>query len=155
MGDTIKLCPKCNEVKYSTEFHKSSIREDGLKCYCKECRKQYHKDNKEHENSRVAQWRKDNPVKQRLNSIEHAAKCRGHNWDIPKDIGYSLISSSCTYCGQIQENFNGLDRIDSNKDYTLNNVTSCCKRCNQAKNDMNVIEFKKHVIKMYKYLIEK
>ena len=151
MGDTMKLCPKCKKMKHFTEFHKSNIRKDGFKCYCKECRKQYHKDNAEHENRKVAQWRKDNPVKQKLNNIEHAAKYREHNWDIPKDVGYCLISSPCAYCGQIQENFNGLDRIDSNKDYVVDNVTPCCKRCNQAKNDMSVEKFKNHITKIYKY----
>lgn len=36
---TEKKCGKCNEIKNITEFGKSSERKDGLKVYCKLCRK--------------------------------------------------------------------------------------------------------------------
>ena len=31
---------------------------------------------------------------------------------------------------------NGIDRIDSSKNYTIANVAPCCKICNYAKSDM-------------------
>ena len=100
-------------------------------------------------------WKKRNPIKTRLNNIKGNAQLQGHEWSIPNDIGWALISSPCTYCGRIQENGNGLDRVDSNKEYTLDNVTPCCKECNWAKNAQSVKEFKNHVTKIYKYIIEK
>jgi len=62
--------------------------------------------------------------------------------------------SPCAYCGDLQEHGNGLDRIDSTKQYTKENTVSCCKRCNHAKNDMSVSEFKNHINKIYKYMKE-
>ena len=37
--------------------------------------------------------------------------------------------------------YNGLDRIDSSKGYTLDNVVPCCAKCNRAKLDMSPEEF--------------
>lgn len=37
--------------------------------------------------------------------------------------------------------YNGIDRIDSNKTYVINNVVSCCSTCNYAKRNLNVNEF--------------
>jgi 5-methylcytosine-specific restriction endonuclease McrA len=34
-----------------------------------------------------------------------------------------------------------IDRIDNNKGYEIENVTSCCKRCNNAKGQSSVDEF--------------
>jgi len=38
-----KLCPKCGEYKYYSEFHKSRTHWDGHKSWCKECRKRFEK----------------------------------------------------------------------------------------------------------------
>lgn len=32
-----KKCPKCNEVKSTSEFHKNASAKDGLQNYCKTC----------------------------------------------------------------------------------------------------------------------
>ena len=50
-----------------------------------------------------------------------------------------LTSTQCTYCGNSRRT--GVDRIDSGKGYILDNVTSCCTRCNFMKCDMTVSEF--------------
>ena len=64
-----------------------------------------------------------------------------------------LTSSPCFYCKtepfQIYMPkgsngsylYNGLDRIDSEKHYTADNVVPCCKICNRAKNDMSQKDF--------------
>jgi len=96
-------------------------------------------------------WRNQFPHKNKLNSLKSRAKQRNHVWAISKEMGWALISSPCAYCGQIQENFNGLDRVDSNKGYTMNNVVPCCTYCNRAKSDMSVKEFENHINKIYNY----
>ena len=50
---------------------------------------------------------------------------------------FNLLSQmNCTYCGLNKINSRGgIDRIDSNKGYTLGNVTSCCSTCNFIKKD--------------------
>lgn len=63
----------------------------------------------------------------------------------------NLISSNCYYCGVSPSNvydkryynvtYNGIDRIDNNVGYTLENSVACCKMCNVAKNNHTYEEF--------------
>lgn len=53
-----------------------------------------------------------------------------------------IINSPCIYCGQISR---GVDRINSNESYTVENSEPCCKKCNRMKNDMTKEEFISHV----------
>jgi hypothetical protein len=48
--------------------------------------------------------------------------------------------------------YNGIDKIDSGKGYTVNNVVSCCKKCNFAKSNMSQGEFIKWIRKVYLHL---
>ena len=50
--------------------------------------------------------------------------------------------------------YNGLDRLDSSKGYTPSNSVPCCTRCNRAKNDMSIVEFRQHIIKMYTFMFQ-
>jgi hypothetical protein len=69
-----------------------------------------------------------------------------------------LVLDKCFYCGASGRNkcrdkngskqlpavvleYNGIDRIDSNRGYTKENSVTCCYRCNLAKNDMSQSEF--------------
>lgn len=47
--------------------------------------------------------------------------------------------------------YNGLDRLDSSKLHTTDNIVPCCYRCNCAKNDMSFDEFISHIRKMYEH----
>ncbi len=38
--------------------------------------------------------------------------------------------------------YNGVDREDNNKGYIIENCVTACKRCNIAKNNMGLVEFK-------------
>ena len=74
-----------------------------------------------------------------------------------------ITKQNCSYCGdqpyqkKIFKNFNngnfyignGIDRIDSDIGYVYNNCVPCCTKCNRAKNDMNVENFKKHIKEIY------
>lgn len=43
----MKVCTKCKIEKELSEFHKRKSSKDGLRSWCKECRRQYNKENKE------------------------------------------------------------------------------------------------------------
>lgn len=74
---------------------------------------------------------------------------------------YNLIHIPGFYCGEKYSSeakddktdttvkYNGLDRIDSPKGYSQNNVVTCCKKCNIAKSTMTIIEFKEWINKIY------
>lgn len=57
---------------------------------------------------------------------------------------FRLVSLECFYCGSSPAReikghlnggfvYNGLDRVDNNLGYTLENVVTCCMTCNEAK----------------------
>lgn len=50
--------------------------------------------------------------------------------------------------------YSGLDRIDSNGEYTPDNVVPCCKVCNCAKNVLSVSEFAAWVRRIYSHIPE-
>lgn len=92
------------------------------------------------------------------------AKKRNLTFDIPIELFYKLIQQPCVYCdtersnlqkgkfGQPDLQYNGLDRIDSNLGYAINNVNSCCVTCNRAKQDLTLIEFKTAIKLAFEYL---
>lgn len=71
----------------------------------------------------------------------------------------SLVDQNCFFCGSqpclirydrlensnVSVNHQGLDRIDSNKGYNIDNVVPCCQTCNQAKNILTIEEFYKWI----------
>lgn len=80
---------------------------------------------------------------------------------IPFGLWKHMVTQPCHYCGAepdqpvrrhpegkepgpIHMYVNGIDRIDSNKPYTLENVVSCCKWCNIAKNNHPTDDFLAH-----------
>ena len=63
-----------------------------------------------------------------------------------------IINKQCIYCGDISR---GVDRVDSEKSYTVENSKPCCKRCNQMKNDLTKQEFIDHMKRVLVNLDEK
>lgn len=84
---------------------------------------------------------------------ESNAKTRGLAFDITKEEFRVLTQLNCFYCNKSPESvaqrrnangcyrYNGLDRLDSSKGYVLDNIVPCCKDCNIAKRDIDVVDF--------------
>lgn len=49
---------------------------------------------------------------------------------------------------------NGVDRIDSNIGYITNNIVSCCKICNIAKNNLHYNDFISWINRLIKFRLE-
>ena len=80
----------------------------------------------------------------------------------------SIIKNNCHYCGSNAElkqpkrregdlvgvpvHYNGIDRIDSNVGYEIDNCVSCCTRCNYMKSNMDVSLFTEHILKIANHL---
>lgn len=68
---------------------------------------------------------------------------RGLPFLLSKDDVRCLITAGCRYCGMTASNsfkangnefrYNGIDRVNSDDGYTLDNSVSCCSSCNRAK----------------------
>ena len=89
---------------------------------------------------------------------------------LTKEQFKELTKQNCYYCGkkpsQIYKSsfyykskfcrndgyiYNGVDRVDNTKDYTIDNCVSCCGLCNWMKRDLSQIEFLSHVDQIAKY----
>ena len=98
-----------------------------------------------------------------LAGYKHAAKARGLTWDLAVEDFRRLIAMDCFYCGappaskmksvihDKEWTYNGLDRIDSSKNYTLPNVLPCCPTCNHAKKDMPFDTFLEWVARLTQF----
>jgi len=62
-AEDLKTCSKCKEEKPRSEFNKSKANLDGLKYRCRECGKQYYKDNPEKIKQQRKRYYKDNAEK--------------------------------------------------------------------------------------------
>lgn len=49
-------------------------------------------------------------------------------------------------------NVNGLDRVDNNRGYMLDNIVACCKHCNIAKRDNTKEEFEAWALRLADYI---
>ena len=80
--------------------------------------------------------KKANIDKYLINYIS-GAKDRNLSFDLTKEKFEELVTSPCFYCSSYNENeVIGIDRINSLKNYTVDNCVSCCKTCNYMKGTM-------------------
>jgi hypothetical protein len=176
---TNKTCTKCHEIKDTSKFYKDNRRKDGFRCWCKQCtiadnkvrepsyhdkRKAYRIIHKEQISERARnkydskkeKINADNKVwyqtpKGRLKTYKRNADLREIEWKLTDEEFYSFWNKNCTYCDSPIVTI-GLDRIDPKKEYTLDNVTSCCPKCNTIKMDLDIKEFTDKITKIYNHM---
>lgn len=90
-------------------------------------------------------------MKKKVSSLKNSAKSRRIKLEINSEEYKALIELGCNYCGTDLINIGGssLDRLNSDKGYTNNNVVPCCKKCNVAKNDMSIPDFIEWINKVH------
>lgn len=149
-----------------------------LKQYHKEYHKQWYQKNKIRRDLQNIQWAKLNPEKVKViksnfnknhqDSIKKYSKDyqitlkgkyrtmkgsglkRNYKVDITLEQFSEIISNPCAYCGENKKRI-GIDRIDNNKGYTIENSNPCCTVCNMMKKTMTLDEFMSHINKIYKH----
>jgi hypothetical protein len=93
----------------------------------------------------------------------------GREFSLSKEQFKLLVDGNCFYCGQkpsksIKGNtytknnwaeypYNGIDRKDNDKGYSLDNCISCCFICNRAKNNMKFEDFCEYIKRVAKHNI--
>src|SRR5208337_1984318 len=112
---------------------------------------------------KMRQARNGNPARNHVLKVyKDSAKKRGYSWDIDDVVFFQLVQLKCWYCGADpsttrkadgwEYTYNGLDRLDNTKGYSLSNIATCCKICNSAKNTMTVEAFKAWIEKVHAHL---
>lgn len=70
-----------------------------------------------------------------------AAKNRGLSWNITLEQLTEIRNNPCTYCGGSLPQFApGLDRINNDIGYEIDNVLPCCSDCNRHRNSTWSVE---------------
>ncbi len=121
-------------------------------------KKKYHQKNKEKFNLRSKNYYHNNKKRVRKTTIswlkssrgrfmmaKHAAKKRKLVWNISYEEYTNINQNKCFYSTKhiLPEQGSGLDRIDNNKGYLINNVIPCCTNCNLGRaNRYTVTEWK-------------
>lgn len=77
-----------------------------------------------------------------FNRYRVGARERGLAWELTQNDFLRLTSLDCHYCGVAPGNvagyfvFSGIDRLDNDRGYSVDNCVPCCKTCNFAKRDL-------------------
>jgi hypothetical protein len=97
-------------------------------------------------------------VAQLYSQYGRQASLRGLSWELKRSDFARLILGACFYCGdsgsdklvfnrKTREPFlhNGIDRLNNDSGYVIENVVSCCKFCNFAKRERSLTEFRQWI----------
>jgi len=100
-------------------------------------------------------------------SYKYHAKERNLCFELSKEEFFELTKENCFYCGRFPSQkikserangdyvYNGIDRIDTSKGYTIENTVSCCGQCNKAKLTTNQTNFFEWIKMVYNNLNDK
>lgn len=146
--------------EYQKKWHEEN--EDHVKKYLeenseqiKEKQKIYRENNKSEIKKMWSDWYKEHPErspKRRFSESKNKAiKKRKLTWTLTLEEYTKLIIMPCYYCnnklGSPVKRSCGLDRLDSNRGYELDNVVSCCFICNTIKHEHLTPEETKAAVK--------
>ena len=135
----IYFCQYCGENKPSNFYKNSSIT-------CKKCQnKRAYKKSKEDIPNKLIQSSKAGVTKR--SKIKEYSITKE---DIANQI--ALQNNKCYYTNIEfdNENYPSIDRIDSNKGYTKENIVICLQEINIMKNDLSLADFKNFISLIYK-----
>lgn len=146
-----RLCRKCNIEKPVDQFYTTNI------YWCKKCkikeRDKWRKNNPEALKQQRDQYFKSKAYSDKYNALENrfkvwqkSARIRKIEWNITiEDV--KKIPMKCLYTGidltleSKKPNTISLDRIDSTKAYTPDNIALCCWRINKMKSTFSIYDF--------------
>ena len=85
-------------------------------------------------------------MKDTIREIRRCALRRGIIFDINDDYITEMLSKHCAYCN---DNATGLDRIDNNNGYVIDNINPACKICNFIKYTYEIGQFLQYCLNIY------
>ena len=144
-----KKCSKCGIIKPVTEFYKSK---NILHAWCKLCcSKYYKKQYLKNDKRKLASRHYYSTLHGKYTHYKKESVRRKINFKLTELEFAVIVSQPCYYCGELQENFNGVDRVNNKKGYIKGNCAPCCKVCNIMKH----AQIKDEFIMKCKKIVEK
>lgn len=111
--------------------------------------------------------RKFGSIRKVYMAYKHRAKKFNREFNLTFEEFVNITTKNCYYCDSPPENrqkdknkkytsgdilYNGIDRKNNRKGYTVGNSVPCCFRCNVAKNDSSLKEFMEWSEKLHTHL---
>lgn len=116
-------------------------------------------------------YKKSN-IESSFNYVYHrykqSANKREISFELTKEDFKRITSLNCHYCNieplqiakyynktsqSLNYIYNGIDRINNDVGYILNNSTPCCFVCNRAKREMGYLDFLSYIDRLKKHII--
>lgn len=145
LSNVVSCCKYCNIMKnkYSYDaFKKNIIHLFNVLC-----------NNNQETNTHIDTFMRSNSFS--YGGLVNSAKKRKIIVLVTEEQCDKLAGMECYYCKNHKDTgCNGIDRINSNKPYSIDNVVPCCRTCNIMKNDMDTECFKMKIRNVYKKFIE-
>lgn len=149
----MKVCNKCNELRPLFEFTLNKASKDGLQNRCKECDKAYQAERRKNNKESLLEYARNYQAKRRenfdyrlqmlLNTSKQRAEAKGreHNITLQDIKDLYPVDGKCPVFGfDLQFNSAGfretspsIDRINSNKGYTRDNIQIISWKANRLK----------------------
>lgn len=138
-GETAtKVCNRCGKTLPLSQFRFRNKKTGLRRLECGSC-----------QNKQVADHVRANPVKKSLSEAKQRAKRKGLEFDLTEEFLISIDRDTCPYLnipiewgygrsGVRQPNSKSLDRIDSAKGYTQDNVIYCSWKANRLLSDASL-----------------
>jgi hypothetical protein len=95
------------------------------------------------------------------NRYRRQAKIRGVSFELSKPQFLQLTRQDCYYCGALPSQhgkskrkngeylYNGIDRVNNNIGYTVDNCVACCGECNSMKSSQSKEVFLRNIKNIY------
>jgi|WetSurSiteA1Bulk_404760.scaffolds.fasta_scaffold00318_12 hypothetical protein len=118
---------------------------------------------KERDRTRWLKAPGEGSANQIINSYKGHAKNRGLSLELTREQIINIMNKDCYYCGKEPSNiykspyntgdfvYNGIDRIDNSKGYTIENAVPCCGTCNHSKDILSENDFLLWVKRVYEF----
>ena len=159
MNEKTKRCGLCREMKSLTLFHHNKNQSDGYQTRCIECSKKYVNENINKIRNTRKNYRKSHYdiIRKNIKRYERTLKGKLMQWKTgakKRNISFEITLSDlekipmiCYYTGvpltlERNEWYSiSLDRLDSSKGYTKENIVFCCGFINRMKNNLTYGQF--------------
>lgn len=152
-----KVCKICRRDydNHWREENRNKIRQQGRDFYSKHIEEQHKRSVRKYKQLKIEkpeqlrEWGRNQSKTPRgiFNSYKVAAKKRGFSFDVSFEQFAKFIGLPCIYCGDTAR---GIDRVENSKGYTIENMASCCGKCNHMKRNWSKEEFILHCRKVSK-----
>lgn len=99
-----------------------------------------------------------------ITAYKYGAKKRGLEYKLTEEQFFEITQKDCYYCGKKPSNsynrkeqngeyiYNGIDRVNNDEGYTIENSVPCCHTCNRAKEKLTLQEFKDWIKIVYNHM---